>query len=41
VFADADMRDADVWNANFDKARNRPPAVQEALIEAFVVRDRR
>ena len=46
VFADADMKDADlanadVWNADFDNARNRPASVQEALIEPFVVRERR
>jgi len=46
VFEDADMRDADlanadVWNATFDKSRNRPLSVQEALIEPFVVRNRR
>jgi len=46
VFKDADMAgadlaNADVWNANFSQARNRPPSVQEALIEPFVVRERR
>lgn len=38
---DANLTNADVWNANFSKARNRPPSVQEALIEPFVVRERR
>jgi len=46
VFAEADMQgadlaNADVWNANFDRARNRSESVQEALIEPFVVRERR
>jgi uncharacterized protein YjbI with pentapeptide repeats len=38
---DADLANADVWNADFDNARNRPASVQEALIEPFVVRERR
>ena len=37
--AGADLANADVWNANFTQARNRPDSVQEALIEPFVVRD--
>ena len=46
VFADADMHgadlaNADVWNANFDRAQNCSDSVQEALIEPFVVRERR
>ena len=46
VFTDADMAqadlaNADVWNANFSGARNLPQSVQDALIEPFVVRERR
>jgi uncharacterized protein YjbI with pentapeptide repeats len=37
----ADLANADVWNASFDQARNRDSSVQEALVEPFVVRDRR
>jgi len=39
--AGADLANADVWNANFDQALNRGESVQDALIEPFVVRDRR
>ena len=39
--AGADLANADVWNANFSQVSNRPASVQEALIEPFVVRDRR
>ncbi len=39
--AGADFANADVWGTNFDQARNRPSSVQDALIEPFVVRDRR
>jgi uncharacterized protein YjbI with pentapeptide repeats len=39
--AGADLANADVWNASFDQARNRGASVQEALIEPFVVRERR
>ena len=37
----ADMANADVWNASFDRALNRDESVQEALVEPFVVRERR
>ena len=37
----ADLANADVWNANFTQAQNRPDSVQDALIEPFVVRERR
>ena len=37
----ADLANADVWNASFDKALNMADSVQEALVEPFVVRDRR
>ena len=38
---DADLANADVWNASFDRALNRGDSVQEALVEPFVVRERR
>ncbi|MCZ7655093.1 MAG: pentapeptide repeat-containing protein [Rhodocyclaceae bacterium] len=39
--AGADLANADVWNANFSQVSNRPPSVQEALVEPFVARERR
>ena len=39
--ARAELHNADVWNADFDQALNRPSSVQDALIEPFVVRERR
>lgn len=46
IFSGADMTEAelanaDVWEANFDQALSRPPSVSAAIIEPFVVRDRR
>lgn len=43
---DADLSGADLTGAaaehvDFTRARNRPPSVQEALVEPFVVRERR
>mgnify|MGYP000971047003 FL=1 len=45
-FAQADLdgaqfTNADVWDASFSGAINRPQSADDALIEPFVVRERR
>jgi hypothetical protein len=39
--ADADFSNADVWDANFSGALNRPPSVIDALVGPFVASERR
>lgn len=37
----ADFANADVWGADFSRSLNRPQSADDALIEPFVVRERR
>ncbi len=39
--AGANFTNADVWNADFSHSVHHPTSAEEALIEPFVVRERR